>query len=830
MYRHLSSALLLVLLVNTSFAQADRLIQKIEGFYRQFPQEKFYVQTDKPYYALGETIWCKAWALEARRLSPSALSATFYLELLNAEGKVVAIRNLKAQQGSAQADIQIPFSWNQGRYQLRVYSQYMLNFDPLLLFQKEILIWSTTLPYTPPAKRQDFTLQFAPEGGDLVVGLSSRVGVKAVDQSGNGIDLSGKIVNDLGGVIGSFSTRKFGLGMFDLLPRAERKYFAEVEYQGKTLRKELPAVLPQGYTLRVFRPAPGFIQVLAQCNRPEGLKGAFMVGQIRGEVFWSQTCQGGSDEQWRMPIDSLPEGVAQFTLFAPGGEPVAERLIFVENPLVKHEAKLQLISGAPHLPHQKISVMLELKDAKNNPAKGTFAATVTDRASVQWQPNEQDIRSYLLLQSDVKGRIEQAAYFFNTAHNDRQLLLDILLLTQGWRRFSWREILRDTLPKITYAAEKNGFLLTGLVTKANAGNQPAEADLMLSVSGSKSMIMPYGVEKDGRFAYAVELSDTSSILLQASSPKAEKSSKSKKKNDSPIEEFTYRINLDKVDAPVLKTSHQQTVAIEAPSTQRFIAQSRQMLVQDSAKLIVADNPLATATVKTKRKEEQLPNGVPSLPYGTPQHRIIMDSLPFLANNGSVFDLIVNRVSGVRQNGGSLNVRGAASFVSDDRPLYLLDGAEVGEAQASSLNLGEIAFIDVFKNADEATLYGSRGANGVVAIYTRRDGSVGNLNNSAQTKKSAAAEKGALNFRHPGYYKARQFYAPTYDIASSTPTKRDLRTTLHWQPELKINDLGQATFSFFTADVANGFDILVEGISETGYPLRMFLPIEVKSER
>lgn len=810
-----------------SFGQTvERVNQKIERFQKRFPQEKLFVQTDKPYYALGETIWFKAWLTEARRLMPSTLSNTFYVDLVNPDGKVVATRNLKAEAGSAHADIPILPQWPQGRYQIRAYTQYMRNFDQSLLFQKELLIWNTELPYATPAPRQDFTLQFAPEGGDIVVGLPCRIGIKAVDQSGNGIDVSGKIVNDLGGVMTNFKTQRFGLGMFELQPRPDRKYFAELEYQGKTLRKELPAVQPQGYTLKVFRPAPGFVQVVARTTAPAGLKGVFMVGQMRGEVFWSQACQAETDEQWKMPIDSLPEGVAQFTLFSASGQPLCERLIFIENPLVTHSATLKMISGNPGLPHQKINLGFELKDAKNNPVKGSFAATVTDQAAVQWVPYGLDIRSYLLLQSDIRGRVENPAYFFDKANGDRYQLLDILLMTQGWRRFPWKEVLRDTLPDLTYASEKQGFLLTGKISKANQANQPAAADLMLSINGPKPVIMPYSVEADGRFAYAIDLADTTSILLQASKPKSnQKGAKSKKKNEPTVEDYGFSIWMDKPDALPLKEAEHNTVDMAAPNIQTFVNHSRQMIKADTGKLLVAPNPLATATIKTRRKEAPLPNGVPSLPYGTPQHRIIMDSLPYLPNTSSTFDLITTQVSGVRRNGNSLNIRGAASFVADDKPLYLIDGSEVGEAQAASVRLGEIAFIDVLKNADEAAIYGSRGANGVVSIYTRRDGSIGKTSNDVE-KEVGTQGKGSLSLKHPGYYHARQFYVPTYDTPSSKP---DLRTTLHWQPILNFNELGQSTFGFFTADKATGFDVIVQGISEKGYPivLKLSVPGDIK---
>ena len=140
-------------------------------------------------------------------------------------------------------------------------------------------------------------------------------------------------------------------------------------------------------------------------------------------------------------------------------------------------------------------------------------------------------------------------------------------------------------------------------------------------------------------------------------------------------------------------------------------------------------------------------------------------------------------------------------------LFVLDGTVVDASTLSTVPVSNIAFVDVLKGG-QAAMFGNRGINGVVAVYTKRTG-----NQPAQYDVN-----GIINFKHPGFYKAREFYAPQYDKKKPEHDRPDYRTTLHWAPIIETDQAGKATFSFFTNDKAGAFEILVQGMTLKGGPV------------
>ncbi|AEE51630.1 TonB-dependent receptor [Haliscomenobacter hydrossis] len=790
---------------------AERLQQQLKNYQTKYPAEKVYLHTDKPHYALGENLWFSAYLTAGPEHLPSLLSNPVYVELIGPD-QHKASRYIGIQDGVGTGDFDTERDWPEGKYLLRAYTNYMRNFDSTFFFQRELVFFKPKLeadkPADPLVPISDFSVQFMPEGGDLVQGLSSQIGVKATSNLGTGVQFEGKIIDDQGTPVAVFKTYRFGLGAFSFTPQTGRRYNAEINHQGIVKNIPLPTALPQGYTLQVTQRPPNQLLINVRCNVPNGLKDAVILGHLRGQsIFTFSNTEGQDKLSLTIPTDSIPEGIAQFTLFSNTGEPLCERLVFVDNP--RERARLSISTDNPlYNKRQKVKVELQLKDQEGKPLQAIVSATVTDKQSVYWAKYGQDIRSYLLLQSDLPGNIEDPGYFFVEENATRRQLLDMLMLTQGWRRFSWKAVLRDTLPDLAWLPEQ-GFTISGQTTKLDQPDKPVAADLMV-VAVEKGISERVSSGPDGRFAITgFPFIDSTRVVIQAA--KVPNNTKKGKNADSNQQQIAgnrdLKIRLDGDNPPPVNPLQGFTLPLSADPVQQnsFLADSKKLADLDS--LFPGIWKLSLAEFEVKAKREKNPYGVGDIPYRAPTDRMIIDSVPGKNTALSVFDLL-RRIPGAQVVGTfpnqSVVLRGINSLSGAAQALFVLDGTVVDASTLSTVPVSTIAFVDVLKGG-QAAMFGSRGINGVVSVYTKRNGS----------QPVQYDVNGIINFKHPGFYKAREFYAPLYDQKKPEHDRPDYRTTLHWQPLIETDKNGRATFSFFTSDKGGAFEVLVEGMTLRG---------------
>lgn len=796
---------------------AERIQEQLRKYQSKFPSEKVYLHTDKPHYALGENLWFTTYLTAGAEHLPSLVSNLVYVELIGPDQERKASRYIGIQDGVGNGDFDSERDWPEGKYLLRAYTNYMRNFDSTFFFQREIIFFKPRVENipatsTPTPAVKDFFVQFLPEGGDLVNGLSTQIGVKAVSDLGSGVQLEGKIIDDQGTQVAVFKTYRFGLGAFAFTAQSGRTYQAELTYQGLVKKFPLPKALEKGYSLQITQRPPNQLSINVRSNIPNGLKDAVVLGHVRGENIFSFSNSEGLDKlSLNIPTDSIPEGIAQFTLFSSKGEPLCERLVFIDNPAER--AKLSINTDkTTYGPRQKVTVNLQLKNAAGTPLQGLVSATVTDKQSVYWAKYGQDIRSYLLLQSDLPGYIEDPAYFFNEENATRRQLLDMLMLTQGWRRFSWKEVLRDTLPDLAWLPEQ-GFTISGQTTKLDQPNKPISAELMV-VALEKGISEKVTSGPDGRFSISgFPFIDTTKVVIQgAKNSPASTLKKGKNQNAEQMEiagNRDIKIRLDGDNPPAVNPHLGFGLPLSADPVQQnsFLADSKKLSDLDS--LFPGIWKLSLAEFEVKAKREDNPYGVVSMPYKTPSNRIFIDSVKSASTALSVLDLIRRQVPGAQVVGTypaqSVILRGVNSLSGGAEALFTLDGTVVDASTIISVPVSTIAFVDVLKGG-QAAMFGNRGINGVIAVYTKRK-------NFTQVEQYDV--NGIVNFKHPGFYKAREFYAPQYDKKKPEHDRPDYRTTLHWAPIIEFNQEGKATFSFFTNDKTGGFEVLVQGLTTKG---------------
>jgi hypothetical protein len=457
---------ILLIFVSTlvSFAQTDSVHIKLSSFVKNihtfnnlYPQEKVYLHFDNTGYFLGDTIWFKAYVATAPEHKLSPLSRILYVELLTPTGKIIDRRKLKIENGQGNDEFALPRTMHAGYYEIRAYTRYMLNFGDETLFsrvfpvgnyedEKEIKEknWEKIddrSPFydktrLPRKKAEKVNLNFYPEGGNMIAGLPTRVAFKATDEEGRSINVFGKIRNADGNETGSLQTVHKGMGVFELTP-SDKEHIVIVDYNKKKYEFRLPAGFREGYGMNILENDSTGLKVLLQKSS----------GAPSDQMGLAVTCRGEAcmfnafsltDEAMSIviPTDSLPEGVNRLSLFDAKGEIYADRLFFVRH---DEQAQCRVIITEDHNDLEKVKMQLQILDEQGQPAEAFFSVAVRDSASSPSNPYLDNLRTNLLLGSEVKGYIENPGWYFEKKNAQRMQALDLLLLTQGWRRYSWQK-------------------------------------------------------------------------------------------------------------------------------------------------------------------------------------------------------------------------------------------------------------------------------------------------------------------------------------------------------------------------------------------------------
>ena len=516
----------------------------IAKFNRHFPQEKVYLHMDNRCYFVGDTLFFKAYVMNATTHSPTRISEVLYVELLNEKGVEVEHKKLKIVGGSCEGSFILEDNYRTGYYEIRSYTRHMLNFgneempwinvhkylderalDPYVVSEDgytggisqifSTLIWRQSLVadanhcqfsrvfpvYMKPEKagvyrhemdwcpmhtglafpeeteeelRNDsLRVDFYPEGGSLVADIPSRVAVEVSDQWGREKSIGGCITE--GGsskdTIVTFRAGHRGRGIFTFTPEWGKQYYAHINYKGRTYRYAFPEAKKSGYTMRITAPiAQGDASFIVNAsNINDELIGYTL--QCRGALVVFDTLRLGDDgtvHNVSIPSDKLIPGVNQLTLFNTRGEVLAERLFFVSPP--KGQPTLNLISQLPDSlqPFQKVTLDFQANASNGYFTQAHFSISVTDAAERGETFDTGDIRSELLLSSDLKGFIKDVdSYFFHTNDTVMRDDIDLLMMVQGWRRYEWRTM-AGVVPYTPRYTPEYGLQLDGYVVADDA--------------------------------------------------------------------------------------------------------------------------------------------------------------------------------------------------------------------------------------------------------------------------------------------------------------------------------------------------------------------------
>ncbi|MDO6389366.1 TonB-dependent receptor plug domain-containing protein [Pontibacter sp. BT731] len=657
--------------------------------------------------------------------------------------------------------------------------------------------------YRLPVGQPALDLQFFPEGGHLVAGIPSRVGFKAVDMSGKGQQVAGTIRDQQDNTVMDFKSEHLGMGAFTFTPEPGKTYTAQLQLpNGRTAGYKLPEAKPEGVVLQVMQLSEHSVNFRIEQNftNPATLGPMYLIAHAADSLILAVRANADKKVlESAIPASRFPAGLIHFTLFSADGKALSERLAFVNHP---PQLQLNLTTDkTTYGKRQKVTMQLEARDANGKPVVGNFSLAVRDALSdLNQQPYETNIYTQLYLQGELKGNIEQPAYYFDRKQPQARRHLDLLLLTQGWRRFDWGDLLQDKLPTATHVPEQS-ISFSGRVEKELGKKTPQKSNLTLiftpnttpkdSVPALPNLVMAE-TNPDGSFRFVgLNFEDTLKVFVQARTPKGSNNQ---------------LIHLNRTAAP---TPNFRALEGATLSPEQIAAYRRR--ISDWAKAN-RQHRLTTGAIQLKQveitaKKQEVSDSHRIYGQGSADARIEVAQLTVTYPN--ILQYLASRVAGVQvyNDVDSMNrpimkvsIRGGGV------PIFILDGMRVELETVNTLNPEDIEAIEVLKGTS-AAIFGTGSADGVIALFTKR----GNPNYNYANQKAP----GTLNFKLAGYNKPSEFYSPRYDVAKERHNLPDYRSTLHWQPNVKTDANGKATISFFTSDVITEFVAVCEGIARQG---------------
>ena len=408
--------------------------------YRQIlPFEKVHLHTDQRAYEPGDMIWFRAYLTDDHNRPKYGLENKLRVQLLDPQGEILVELNLNVLPDELANCIPIPNDAQEGVYTLRAATLWLFNFGQDAFFEQKI--WVQTLDElaepivdsTPPAPAK-IQVQFFPEGGDLVADFKQKVAFKISDGQGKSLDAQGTLFNSQQQPLLTFESVHRGMGAFSFTPQKGERY--TIQMTGFRDTFSLPIPLSVELALRIELPTPDFLPVVVWKRHPGT---AQMLLRCKDSIVWQQKWPIHAGEtKLNIPIAQLPIGIAQVLLLDEAGRPFAERLVFLHQ---ARRARVQLKTQQEYQSGEEVKIDIEARDEHGNPLDGLFSlAVVNDQYWSLADDQSDNILSRLLLSAELKGKIEAPAFYFIPNESKAPAALDLVMLTHGWRKFSWKEI------------------------------------------------------------------------------------------------------------------------------------------------------------------------------------------------------------------------------------------------------------------------------------------------------------------------------------------------------------------------------------------------------
>lgn len=651
-----------------------------------------------------------------------------------------------------------------------------------------------------PIVLNNLDVKFMPEGGTFINGIEQNIAFKVLDEFEKPVDALIAIYNQNEEKVTEVSAYNFGMGSFLFIPKKGEAYYAKV-LKPENISKiyQLPIAKDNGI---VFNAKKENHKISLNINSTSE-RNVIITGNFRGkEIYFKTMSLKQGLNQIEIPENELPVGICRFTVLE-NNIPLAERIVFTNE---NKQLKVKITpTKKNYLPREKVIVNVETTDENNQPIPANLSMSVVDDKLWTYADDKQNhILSWLLLDSELRGKIERPQFYFDKKEEKARKSLDLVMLTNGYRYFEMNDEVEKN-GKYKYLPEKKNPIY-GIVEDEH--KKPVKAEVYLVEGNSK--IKKQITAENGLFYFSdLNRNEYYTVIAKSLS----------KKQKANVRMLSYKLNIN----PLVKQSL-ENIDVEEVIKDAEIKEKPKTTAQ-GVENIIRTLPSVNSrkdTLKTKEIEEVV---VVNVGYDGMKRMSTTASVEQISQaNGNVYSVqqaLIGKVAGVNISFGSgqpgssnfrVNIRGTSTMNSSNGPLYILDGVPISPSAFQLLSPNSFKVIEVIKDASATSSYGSSASNGVVIINTAKSGN-SNIKFDI-TPETYFAVKNIPNDSLVNYNYSRQFSYPVYE-SPNTAYRHDYRETLYWNPVVETDKNGKAKIEFYQSDANSAFRIMTEGISASG---------------
>ena len=778
---------------------------------------KLYLHTDREFYFQGDTLWFAAYYLNGKTNSFTIESCNLYSEIINQKGEIVGSENFILQNGFCSGYVPLTDTiLKEGNYLLRAYTDFLKNFGADMFFAKIIQVSEVKssldfyadnknnkvepVTQSSPAQaaadsihqlslsqqvKNIIDVSFLPEGGFLLADESNCVAFKAVDKNGFGKNISGKILDENGNLVLTFKTLYKGAGKFYFYPKTGKSYTAKIDGY-PDLGFQLPDIKETGGKIMLVNQEKEKLQVVVQSKTDNKNLPYQLAGYHKNEELFSiEIDRKKSNQMVKINSSLLLDGINKLILYDKKSNPLSERLVF-KQPEEINQIEIE-VNEETFSTREKVKLYLSAENHLGNEL-AQVSVSVVDENYVNANGISQNIASYLLLDSELKGHIEVPAEYFVSDSLDSQTKLDLLMSVNGWSNYIWNTPAPDSLlyqPQLGFTFSGNVKRFTGkkALTEGNVS-------MILFKNDSTSAFFDQPIDLNGHFEFRnIVFFDSASVFAQA-----------RNKRESHNLQFDFNMlefaspEISEFDILQLKNFSNIPVSVyrqrylNEMSLKKFYPEKDNILLEE-------------VDVTAKKPKPKFKTGVPRKNDGP-----FKLTWEMTAGNFDIVEYLAYKVPGIiswRNEDNELLIKVQSGFDLGPPAFFINDFSYWSIHDIKTFNVSDFSTIEII-TPPMSYAYGARAKSGAVLLTFKRGDEI----------DPTMPLFGGVVEKVKGFTPASEFYSPKYTPSTINAEAPDYRNTLYWNPKINIADGGQE-LSFFTCDNVSRYKIFVEGITESG---------------
>ncbi len=796
--------LLMIFKISLSQGFAERITAVLNQVGKEIPSDQLFLHLDRNLYLAGDTIRFQAYIRDSRTCDFTTESSAMYALLLNTENATVDSARFRIMYSSVSGWLRVPDNALPGVYSVLAFTSLDMNYSPKYAFSAPVKIGNynssmtsgrSTVPEVPyassdiPVQLPQLELRFLPEGGTFISEIKQRLAFNAVRANGTELEVSGKILNQRDEKITSFKSTPYGPGVIEFTPAAGDTYFAVIDGEEfREVRWSLPFAEKSGVSMQVLNDGNDWDDIILR-GRGISDKSWFLTITLNDVMVFSDIVRLDTLFRKRILTDKLPAGTAYVTLYDSELNPVAERLIFI-NDYKKINISAE-IPGESVFRGEETELTIHTTDCNGNGISSVVSVAVIDSVSGFCDAIAMpEIESAWLYDREFYNNLPFSIKS-NGMESIDNMSVDVLLMTYGWRSFHPKEITIDDKEKELADYDFVKIVNPGPVKKTRS-------DINLISDANVDLItLPLNKDREADLYYdSLDINAREIMILPDKNPVKNTSEvnvlfpENRDYTDIAKQQISFKTFINPLQ-PDTSINHayyvQGSVVVIEPVTIKAPKQAPEKYEDKYAKMFQYAGS-RTMTSTDYREASSFEDIVFKYnPYYYNEHSWWVGDKEVADMGGKEIYLRANE-----HTTASSDQDGNISYSNKMIPaLIVVDNNPIGLSYETiaSMPASEIVSVTFMKGPQGFAMYGNKARGGVVFVTTKMGAKIDGSYIGDDVTRSDDLLKEVRLFRTE-----TEYYVPTKEEAAQVPEFQN-RPTLLWRSDVQIGESGKIKLTY-----------------------------------